>query len=432
MGAVLVVALLLTGCSEAAAPSAAPGDRHPGTSGAAPGPSGTAPSGSVANGRDPSATGADPSAVSAALDALLRARDAAVRTGDPAAFRATVAAPTGVAGRRQLQTFAAARALGLSHLSHDVAAPAEDPAAVDVTLHYRVAGVDRGDRTATVRYALRRVGGRWLVGAETATGTDAAPPWVAMPGLEVRRGPAAVVAGTAPAPALDAAATTVDRSLPALRRVWSGTPARTLVLVPDTTAEAILLRGDPAPAVGQVAATTDGPTDAAGLATGDRVLLDPDARRRLTAVGRDVVLTHELAHVAVRASVPGTAPRWLAEGYADHVGYARAGLPERTLAAPLVAAVHAGTAPTALPTDTALDPAVSDIEVGYLAAWQAAQTVADLVGEAGLRRLVRACTATGGAEAAERSCDAAMPGILGTDRAGLTRRWQQRLAALAR
>jgi hypothetical protein len=181
-----------------------------------------------------------------------------------------------------------------------------------------------------------------------------------------------------------------------------------------------------------VAATTDGPTDATGRATGDRVLVDPDARRRLTAVGRDVVLTHELAHVAVRASVPGAAPLWLSEGYADHIGYARAGLPERTLAAPLVAALRAGTAPTALPTDSALDPGLSDSEVGYLAGWQAAQTVVELAGEDGLRRLVRACTTTGGPDAAARACDAAMPAVLGTDRAGLTRRWQQRLAALAR
>ncbi|PKW25597.1 hypothetical protein ATL31_0394 [Phycicoccus duodecadis] len=418
----LAAALLLGGCSDAAPPDGAPASPRPSTSAPAPGPSGARPGASVP----------DASAVSTALDTLLEARDAAVRTGDTAAFRATVAAPTDAAGRRQLQTFGAARALGLSQLSHDVAPPADDPAAVDVTLRYRVAGVDRAERTATVRYALRRAGERWLVADETATGTDAAPPWLAMPGLTVRRGRSVVVAGTAPEAALAAAATTVDRSLPVLARLWPGTPRRTLVLLPETPAEAATLRGDGGAAVGRVAATTDGPTDAAGLATGDRVLVDPDARRRLTPVGRDVVLTHELAHVAVRGSVPGTAPLWLSEGYADHVGYARAGLPERTLAAPLVAAVRAGTAPAALPTDTALDPGVSDIEVGYLAAWQAAQTVVALAGEAGLRRLVRACTATGGAEAAARACDAAMPGVIGTDRAGLTRRWRQRLAALAR
>ncbi len=367
-----------------------------------------------------------------AVDALLARRDAALASADAAAFAATVADPTTPEGRRQVASFRAARALRATGVAHDVVPPVDDPSAVDVTLRYRVAGVDRADRTATVRYAVQRAGSGWRVVSEAPTGADAAPPWLAMPGLAVRRGEHAVVAGTAGDEALRAAVATVDRALPPLRAVWSGTPRSTLVLVPDTAAEADALRGTPGPAVGAVAATTDGPTAADGLATGDRVVLDPDARRRLTATGRDVVLTHELVHVAVRASRPGTAPVWLAEGYADHVGYARAGLPHRTLAAPLLAAVRAGTAPTALPGAGDLDPGVTDIEVGYLASWQAAETVADLVGESGLRALVRACTGPGGEEAAQQRCDAAMPRVLGLDRAALTRRWQQRLAALAR
>ena len=86
------------------------------------------------------------------------------------------------------------------------------------------------------------------------------------------------------------------------------------------------------PGTADVAATTEGPTDAAGLATGDRVVLDPTADARLTAAGRDVVLTHELAHVAVQASVPGRAAGWLAEGYADHVGLRPRRRPRRAAA----------------------------------------------------------------------------------------------------
>ncbi len=253
-----------------------------------------------------------------------------------------------------------------------------------------------------------------------------------MPGLAVRRTPHAVVAGTAGPSALEAAARTVDRSLPALRAPWPQAPERVLVLVPDTVAEADALLGRASPTVGEVGATTDGPVGADGLATGDQVVLDPQARRRLTPSGRDVVLTHELAHVAVRATVPGSAPTWLAEGYADHVGYARADVPVAALLAPLVAAVRDGSAPHDLPSAASLDPAVGDIEVGYLAGWQAAELVVERQGEAGLRRLLRRCSVTGPQEAADRACDAAMPEVLGTDRAGLTRAWRQRLADLAR
>lgn len=369
--------------------------------------------------------------VAAAVDAVLTTREDALAAGDADAFARTVLDPGSQDGARQLAAFRAARALRATHVSHDVVPPVDDPDAVAVTVHYRVDGVDRADRTATVRYGVADTASGWRVASEVPAGSGAAPPWLAMPDLAVRRGPHAVVAGTAGAGALAAAAATVDRALPALAEHWSGTPDRTLVLVPATLTETQALRGSTAPAVGDVAATTDGPTDADGLATGDRVVLDPDARRRLTPTGRDVVLTHELAHVAVRATVTGSPPTWLSEGYADHVGYARAGLPQRTLATRLLAAVRDGTGPTALPGPDALDPAVSDIEVGYLASWQAAETVVDLRGEPGLRRLVRACASRDGADAAERACTAAMPRILGVDRAGLTRRWRQRLADLA-
>ena len=415
----LALAVLLGGCSDeavtdAAAPDRSSGSPHP-TSATASGPT----------------VGPDASAA-AALDRLLAIRDAAVLAGDRDAYAATVADPGSPSGARQLRGFDAARRLRPAVLTHDAVPTASDPAAVDVVLRYRVADLDRGDRTATVRYTLRERSGRWLVAAETPRAPGAAPAWLAMPDLKVVRTARAVVAGTAPRADLTAAADTVDRALPALRPHWSGTPGRALVLLPDTTAEADALTGGPSAGTGSVAALTDGPLDADGRATGDRVVLDPEVRRRLTATGQDVVLTHELAHVAVRATLAGSAPLWLTEGYADHVGYERADLPQRRLAAPLLEEVRDGTAPTGIPGADALDPAAGDLVAGYLAAWQVAETVVDLGGEDGLRRLVAACTVRGGEDAAEQTCTAAMPRVLGTDRAGLTRRWQQRLDRLAR
>ena len=45
--------------------------------------------------------------------------------------------------------------------------------------------------------------------------------------------------------------------------------------------------------------------------------------------------------------------------------------------------------------------------------------------------LLTGCASTGGEDAAERACTAAMPEVLGTDRDGLTRRWLERLDRLA-
>jgi hypothetical protein len=241
-----------------------------------------------------------------------------------------------------------------------------------------------------------------------------------------------VVAGTVPAARLAEHLAVVDRAVPPLRRQWRDTPGRVLVLAPATAGEADALLGRSAGSgAAPVAATTEGPTGADGTATGDRVVLDPTAFDRLTASGRDVVLTHELAHVAVRSSVPGRPATWLAEGYADHVGYGRADVPTGRLLAPLVAAIRSGQQPRGLPGASDLRPASGDIEVPYLLAWQAVELIARDHGEAALRRLVAAAASTGSDADAEAATDAALVSELGTTRAELTRQWLDHLADLA-
>ena len=178
-------------------------------------------------------------------------------------------------------------------------------------------------------------------------------------------------------------------------------------------------------------ATTEGPTGPDGTATGDRVVLDPAAFGRLTPSGRDVVLTHELAHVAVRADVPGRPAMWLAEGYADHVGYQRADVATRRLVAPLVGAIRSGNGPRQLPRSADLGPSTGDLEVPYLAAWQAVELLSDEHGEAALRRLVAAGASTGSDADAEAATDRALSTVLGTSRDELTDAWLTRLGRLA-
>ncbi len=399
-----------------------------------------------------------------AVSDLLRSRAGALVAGDQAAYAATVADPTSVAGRRQLDSYRAARALLVSRL--EVGAPVVDlvegapgtgeasasqgtavtpagpnvnagpseplRATAEVDVRYRVDDLDRGDRVARLEYDLVRGEAGWQVEAERPVGTGATAPWVAMPTLRVSRGEHAVAAGTVPAARLAEHVAVVDRALPGLRSAWTGAPGRVLVLAPATAAEADALLGRvPTPGTGPVAATTEGPTGAAGTATGDRIVLDPSAFGRLTASGRDVVLTHELAHVAVRSTVPGRPAAWLAEGYADHVGYTRADVPTGRLLAPLASSLRAGHGPRELPSAADLQPAAGDIEVPYLAAWQAVELLARDHGEAALRRLVAAGASTGSAADAEAATDAALVSVLGTSRAELTDAWLTRLGRLA-
>ena len=415
-----------------------------------------------------------------AVSDLLRRRAGALVAGDETAYAATVADPSSAAGRRQLDSYRAARALLVSRL--EVGAPVVDlaesapgtgaapapqatgaapapqatgaapvpqstttattapstgpsvplRATAQADVHYRVDDLDRGDRSARLEYDLVRGETGWQVEAERPVGTGATAPWVAMPTLRVSRGKRAVVAGTVPAARLAEHVAVVDRALPGLSAAWTGTPVRVLVLAPSTAAEADTLLGRVStPGAAPVAATTEGPTGPAGTATGDRIVLDPSAFARLTASGRDVVLTHELAHVAVRSTVPGRPAGWLAEGYADHVGYTRADVPPGRLLAPLVSSLRTGHGPRELPSAADLQPAAGDIEVPYLAAWQAVELLARDHGEAALRRLVAAGSSTGSAADAEAATDAALVSVLGTTRAALTDAWLTRLGRFA-
>ena len=200
-------------------------------------------------------------------------------------------------------------------------------------------------------------------------------------------------------------------------------PARVLVLAPATAEEADApARARPASGAAPVAATTEGPTGADGTATGDRIVLDPTAFGRLTASGRDVVLTHELAHVAVRSTVPGRPAAWLAEGYADHVGYARADVPAARLLAPLLIRAPHRPGPRRLPSAADLQPAERRHRGALPRGVAGRRALADDHGEAALRRLVTAGASTGSDADAEAATDAALVSVLGTSRAELTDR----------
>lgn len=367
---------------------------------------------------------------------LLRRRGTAVVAGDDVGFAATVADRSSGPGQRQLAAYAAGRSLRVARFAHGAVTttPRQDGRSIraEAEVRYRVDHLDTADRTARVAYDLVPSGGAWAVAAEKPVGTAPAPPWLAMPGLRVVRTPHAVVVGTASASRLEEHAAVVERALPALVAGWDGAPHRVLVLAPGTPGEADALLGRPLGAGDSgVAATTEGPTGPDGRATGDRIVLDPSAYARLTPAGREVVLTHELAHVAVRGSVPGRAALWLAEGYADHIGYTRSDVPVGRLLEPLLAEVRAGRGPRTLPTASALEPGTSDIDVPYLGAWQAVELLVERHGEDAVRRLLAASSSTGTDAEAEAATDRALESELRMTRADLTRDWRARLEDLA-
>jgi hypothetical protein len=196
-------------------------------------------------------------------------------------------------------------------------------------------------------------------------------------GAEVVRGVRSVVVGQHAAPEslrdlarrADAAGSRVSAVL--------GQPVRPVVLVPGSAAEAARVAG-----VGSV----DG---LAAVADDGRVVVVPENFARLTPTGRDIVLTHELTHVAAGTK---RLPVWLYEGFADYVGYRDAGLPVRVAAAELAAEVRAGRLPGELPGPAAFAPSSRDpgrLARAYQEAWLACRFIAERFGEGTLVRLYR-------------------------------------------
>jgi hypothetical protein len=115
---------------------------------------------------------------------------------------------------------------------------------------------------------------------------------------------------------------------------------------------------------------------ARGRTTGDRVVVNPVAFPDLSALGRGVVLRHELTHVATRAGDASTPPVWVDEGFADYVAYLGTSLGVRDVASDLLNDSKALAALRDLPVDKAFDPAAGQIGPAYAAAWLAMRFVA--------------------------------------------------------
>ncbi|MDF2708230.1 MAG: hypothetical protein K0R62_3882 [Nonomuraea muscovyensis] len=175
---------------------------------------------------------------------------------------------------------------------------------------------------------------------------------------------------------------------------------RPVVLVPASAAESARLAGT-------------GPLDGlAAVADGCRVIVVPGGFDRLTPTGRDVVLAHELTHVAAGT---GGLPVWLYEGFADYVAYRDAGLAVPVAAAELAAEVRSGREPRELPGPAAFAPGAARLAAAYQEAWLACRFIAERSGEVRLVSLYREARAVG----AERALSA-----LGLPVATLTALWR--------
>lgn len=229
---------------------------------------------------------------------------------------------------------------------------------------------------------------------------------------------------------LERLAEETDRVVPDVTAAWGEDwSQRVVVLVPRDHEELDRL--------------LDGQVDTTGLAAlavaqreggdprrpvGDRVVVAPEALARLGPVGRRVVLTHEVVHLATRRSSAPPVPLWLVEGYAHHVAHRAAGVEPDPAGTGLARAVAAAGLPDSLPGTDGFRGA-EDLTVVYELARLAVADLAERYGDDGVVRLYRRLRA----EPAGRDPDAAwrdaLREVLGTTPEAVLRDWR---AAVAR
>jgi hypothetical protein len=152
------------------------------------------------------------------------------------------------------------------------------------------------------------------------------------------------------------------------------------------------------------------------------VTINPNNWPKLGTLGSAIVLTHELTHVATRAATGTQTPKWLAEGFADYVGFRNTGVPVSLAAAELASSVRSGHLDRVLPSNRAFRGGNKFLSQAYEAGWMACRYVAEHYGQA---KLVRFYRAVGRSTSGQRGAvSSALHHVLHLTPARFTARWR--------
>ena len=384
----------------------------------------------------------------AALRDLLDRRERAVARHDLTSFLATDDPAQPRFRAQQQREFAALAAVPLASWNYDIdlslglpptpqtrryRVPTFAPAQFDI--RYAIKGFDDKPTSIVQTPTFVQRGGRWYVASFTdyakAGNPSALGIWDFGPLRTVRKGSVLVIGHPQSLSMMREIADITATSIPKVTAVWGrGWSRKVVVLVPSTQRELADIVDDHED-LSQIAALASAEVTtcpAAPNPVGGRIAINPHNWPTLSSLGRRVVLTHELTHVATRADTNSCMPTWLIEGFADYIGYQQVpSLPLRVIDSELAADVRAGRVPTSLPPSRDFDGASKRLAQAYEGGFLACRLIASMVGQRGL---VRFYTAVGTSHATPvHAMAAAMRSILHLTPAQFTKRWQQYLRA---
>ncbi len=215
----------------------------------------------------------------------------------------------------------------------------------------------------------------------------------------------------------------VTRGTGVVRRVLTDWTGPVVVEVPRSAADLDEALGAASGTYATIAAVTTTAGSATGPDAPVHVFVNPDVTSGLRRAGAQVVMSHELVHVATDAARTPMEP-WLLEGFADYVALRDTALLDRTALGRAIASARDHGLPTDLPSAADFDTRARGLRARYEEAWLACRILAERLGERGLVQSYVAVA--GGATVEEALLDA------GLSSAVLTRSWRQELSTLVR
>jgi len=218
-----------------------------------------------------------------------------------------------------------------------------------------------------------------------------------------------------------------DAVIPNVTKAW-GTDwtQRLVVIVPKTLHQIEAGLGRSADSLTDIAAVTSMET-ASGDPGSPRIWLNTPTMQGLSSLGREIVLRHEVVHVATGSGSTDATPLWLEEGLAEFIGYAGSGVSRGVAAADAIDALRDGQKFDHLPT--ADDFSGPHLNVAYEGALIACDELAD---DGGLAQLVKTYRLTAqGTGSSDENFAAAVHQVYGISLDEFIRHWDARLHQLA-
>jgi hypothetical protein len=305
-----------------------------------------------------------------------------------------------------------------------------------VVLHYAIRGFDRAPTALDMYYTFVHRGAHWYIGGDADSAKlgyeSARDIWDFGP-VTITTGHRVIVLGHPKSHvSLRALADEADRDIPRVTSVWgSGWSQRVVVLAPNSATELskVLADNDDLSQIAAVATAELVEGSQRTTPVGDRVLVNPNNYEKLNAKGRQVVMTHEITHVASRVASGPLLPDWLIEGIADYVGYRDLHVPPTTAAHALKVYLDGGHHLSGLPSDDVYVGSNKHLDLAYDESWLACRFIAEHWGQSTLVQLYRKLgTTTRGTNTT--ATDASMRAVLHVSLATFTRQWHSYVATV--